>query len=87
MNANELDSKRSAKINAIRNAALGEAHTRCPTCGHGASAPYRRVSEGKIVEGCIDAFHAEALYGESLRWHTRPAAQKLRQGTLALLER
>ena len=79
------------KINAIRDAARkalgGPARDTCPSCTHGAHAPYRRQdASGKIVEGCIDAFHGPAFAGaltESSAWHMRPEAIEWRKKTLA----
>jgi hypothetical protein len=38
-----------------------------------------------VTEGCIDDSHTGHLYGESLRWHNRPAAKKLRSEAKARL--
>ncbi len=43
----------------------------CKTCGRPGSRPYRnRVLLGKIEEGCIDAFHNDAMALD--RWHNMP---------------
>lgn len=84
----------SGKINAIRNAALASLgaapHANCPTCTRIASAPYRRHDErGKVTEGCIDAFHTDALsgiIGESTAWHFRAEAVAIRRAELKALE-
>jgi hypothetical protein len=86
------DIKASAKINAIRSAArlslgMGDA-TCCPTCTRSAASPYRRQVDGKVSEGCIDAFHTPAFEGiatTSAAWHFRPEAVALRAQTLAHL--
>lgn len=51
---------------------------KCPTCTRSVFSPYRRLFNGKIVEGCIDASHDDKLYGESLRWHNRKEAKDFR---------
>jgi hypothetical protein len=59
---------------------------KCFTCGRPVDAPYRRHdARGAVIEGCIDSAHSGHLYGESLRWHMRPAAKKLRADTKARL--
>lgn len=79
------------KINAIRSAArarLGIAETgKCPTCCRDAHSPHRVISDGQVVEGCVDAAHDGKLYGESLAWHARPKAVQIRQDTLESLTR
>jgi len=59
----------------------------CTTCGHPAAAPHRRLQNGVIVEGCIDAVHSRGyLQGVSLAWHMSPAAHSIRAQTLANLK-
>ncbi len=80
-------SNTAAKINAIR-AAAGNPMVQCPTCTHAALAPYIRSVGGKVVEGCIDAFHNAASIGPAARaWHDRPEAREIRRNTLAALSR
>lgn len=80
-----------AKINAIRTKALGHEHAQCPTCCKPAAAPFRQQDgNGKIIAGCIDAFHGPALCGggstsNSAQWHMRPSAVTMRRQTLAQL--
>lgn len=51
----------------------------CPTCGRPAGSPYREYdTRGHATAGCVDDFHTGHLYGESLRWHNRPEARKIR---------
>ncbi len=55
---------------------------RCNTCVRPVASPYRRKdASGKIVEGCIDPCHEGHIFGDSLRWHMRPAAKALRKQT------
>lgn len=59
---------------------------RCNTCGRPSSAPFRRFDKsGKLTEGCIDAAHTGHVYGESLRWHNRPEAKKMRKDAVERL--
>jgi hypothetical protein len=52
----------------------------CNTCTRPVASPYRRYDQAhKIIEGCVDAAHTGHLYGESLRWHMRPAAKEIRK--------
>ncbi len=73
----------SAKILSIRTNA-GNPGVSCPTCGRNASGPYRRWDQatGRVVEGCVDAFHTGKLYGESEAWHSRKVAVAIRRETL-----
>jgi hypothetical protein len=54
----------------------------CNTCGKPATSPYRvYCNRGKVVQGCVDQFHTEALrgiIGESSFWHFRPEAKRIR---------
>ena len=53
---------------------------RCNTCTRPVASPFRRFdSNGKVIEGCVDAAHTGHIYGESLRWHMRPAAKEIRK--------
>jgi hypothetical protein len=74
------DSKTSARIVAIRDSA-GNPGTHCPCCTQPVAAPYRRVLEGRVAEGCVDAAHAE--YADA--WHDRPQARDIRARELAHL--
>lgn len=48
----------------------------CPSCGRSRCAPFRVYgTDGKAMLGCIDDYHTGHLYGESARWHSRPAAK------------
>lgn len=80
MRNSKQDATRSQRINAIR-AAAGNTMAQCPTCGRAKGAPYRAQVAGKLAYGCVDAFHAGALYGASLEWHMREEAQALRLAT------
>jgi hypothetical protein len=55
----------------------------CPICTRPAYSPYRVYDErGRVVLGCVAAFHDDALrgiVGESSRWHFRPAAKAIRR--------
>lgn len=56
---------------------------RCTTCGRPAAAPYRRIVDGRIVEGCVDAHHQTGyLQGASLAWHMQPSAHVTRKAVL-----
>lgn len=77
------------KINEIRRNA-GNPMVQCPTCCRAASLPYRRHDEGgRIVEGCIDAFHGPSLVPttSSYEWHMKPVAKALRLAELNQLKR
>ncbi len=65
-----------------------EGATHCNTCSRPVASPFRRYSQmggTKITAGCIDAAHTGHLYGDSLRWHMRPEAKKLRADAVARL--
>lgn len=92
MNAKQ-DIKVSQKINAIRKAA-GNPGCVCPLCGQKAQYPYRRFVDGKVYEGCVDAFHTEemnspaagAAYGSAtVGWHNREVARQMRKDELVHL--
>jgi len=51
----------------------------CKTCGRPLAAPYRRIVNGKIVEGCVTADHDGHLYGAAAEWHNRPVAKQIRK--------
>ena len=54
----------------------------CNTCTHSASSPYRVTDDaGRVIQGCIDAFHTGHLVpgSESERWHNRKEAMALRE--------
>lgn len=51
----------------------------CNTCVRDVRDPYRRIINGKIIEGCISSSHDGLLTGESLRWHMRPLAVAFRK--------
>lgn len=51
----------------------------CSTCGCGPSVPYRRIVDGRIIEGCVDLTHNGQLHGSSLAWHDRKSAKALRK--------
>jgi hypothetical protein len=74
---------------ADRCCTCGHAAANCCTCGHAAANPYRRIAEGKIVEGCIDATHTGHLQPTSstLAWHDRKQAVAMRRAELARLSR
>lgn len=68
--------------------AFGEIHeirqgqARCNTCGQPAGAPFRRHDpRGKVLYGCIDAFHNGHLVpcSESSFFHNQKPAQKARK--------
>lgn len=69
----------------MNNAAASETRTEtqtCNTCCGASHTPFRSYSpDGKIVHGCIDDFHTEALKGiisASASWHFRPVAKQMR---------
>lgn len=68
----------SAKINSLRQGAGNPGHS-CPLCGNAAAAPFRRLVDGVVVAGCIDAFHTD----HADAWHNRPVARQLRLEVLA----
>jgi hypothetical protein len=57
--------------------------TRCTTCCRPAAAPYRRIVEGRIVEGCVDAIHTGHLIGASRDWHETLGAYQIRENLIA----
>jgi hypothetical protein len=60
----------------------------CPTCGKGAYNPFRlHGTDGKIVAGCIDAFHDGKLVpiSTSAEWHNRKQAKEMRAESLKRL--
>ncbi len=76
----------SRKTLAIRAAAGNDCET-CPICARPANAPYRRIVDSRIVEGCIDAAHSVAhLVGDSREWHYRKVAVAHRRAVAANLE-
>lgn len=56
----------------------------CHTCTRRADAPYRVYDKsGKAIGGCVAEFHTGHVYGfESVRWHNRPEAQRVRAETV-----
>lgn len=52
----------------------------CTTCNRPANAPARRIVDGRIVEGCVDAAHTGHLIvpSDSAEWHNRPEAKAIR---------
>lgn len=81
------DQNVSAMIVAIRESA-GNPGITCPICVRIASAPYRRRNAaGRIVEGCVDAFHTGRLVTQAdSAWHDRPDAREMRVTTLKSLQ-
>lgn len=83
----------SAKINEIREATraalgLGPLKT-CPVCCQRADAPFRRHDQsGRIIHGCVDAFHTGHLVtlSSSSAWHNSTGAQEIRRQELARLK-
>lgn len=75
----QLDKEIRAAIKRGHADTTTEGAERCNTCTRPVAAPFRRYGARGIVEGCIDAAHTGHLYGESLRWHNRPEAKKLRK--------
>jgi hypothetical protein len=54
----------------------------CLTCNRPVASPWRVWdARGHILNGCVDASHTGHLtpLSESARWHTRPAAVKIRK--------
>ena len=54
----------------------------CTTCGRAAGNPSRVYdSDGRVLSGCVDAFHTGHLPGlsETLHWHNRSEAKRIRQ--------
>jgi hypothetical protein len=81
-NMNDATSSRILAIYAKN----GNPLTHCATCGRSAASPFRVFDgRGKVTAGCIDAFHSGHIYGESLTWHNRPEAKRMRKETLARL--
>lgn len=79
----------SAKTRKIR-AAHGNDCAKCPICCRPAYSPYRRLdTQGKIIEGCVDASHTgkHVPISESERWHWRPEAIEIRRAELAAISR
>jgi hypothetical protein len=54
---------------------------RCPTCLRPVNNPYRRIVDGRIVEGCIDDTHTGRIPAASNTgaWHNRPVAKAHRR--------
>ena len=48
----------------------------CSTCGQTDNRPYRNRVQGVVEEGCIDAFHNDAMRLDP--WHNRPEAKTVR---------
>ena len=42
----------------------------CKTCGQADNRPYRNRVQGVVEEGCIDAFHNDAMRLDP--WHNQP---------------
>ena len=80
----------SQKIMKIRKSA-GNIGTTCPICCRSVDDPYRRIVEGTIVEGCVDASHTDHINRlgpcNTAAWHNRPVAKKLRKDTLLYLHK
>ena len=57
----------------------------CLTCNRLPAAPYRRIVDGRTIEGCVDACHTEHVHGTSTEWHWRQDAIKIRKSTLDFL--
>ena len=60
--------------------------TTCPTCTRPSGSPFRvHDSHGKVVNGCVDAFHDDRLVKPSASafWHARPEARKIRAANKA----
>lgn len=76
----------SDEIMKIRLANGGSDQT-CPTCGRSAFAPYRRIVDGRIVEGCVDAIHSDHVtpISNSGHWHNRKEAKEIRRAELTHL--
>lgn len=70
----QLDAEIEAELERVKN-------VRCNTCTRPLASPFRRSVGGKIVEGCVDDSHTGHIYGESLRWHMRPAAKEIRKAS------
>ena len=54
----------------------------CPICTRAAASPWRVYdAHGKVVQGCVSAFHTGHLtpLSESNRWHNSAAAKKIRR--------
>ena len=73
----------SERITAIRTV-LGNPLTQCPTCCCEASNPYRRIVRGRIIVGCVDAFHTTVcrFNTTTASWHNRSVACAIRERTL-----
>ncbi len=74
-------------MNVTNHAASTDAPTfasgNCRTCGRPKAAPYRRVLDGEVTEGCIAADHD----AHPDAWHLRPRAVAHRADTAAHLAR
>ena len=79
----ERDARVSAEILASR-ANAGNPNTHCPLCVRTPSNPSRRLVDGAITEGCIDACHTGQLVStsESNHWHLRDWAIDYRRDEL-----
>lgn len=58
-----------------------KSYATCNICGRSADNPTRVYdARGKVIQGCVDAFHTGHLVtpSESAHWHNRPAAKKIR---------
>lgn len=81
------DARHCHQINAIR-AANGNPGTHCPTCARPAHDPRTRYVGGRIVEGCVDAFH----YGHVgtannvAAWYYSPDAREIRTVALRAIQ-
>jgi len=56
----------------------------CSTCGRPVGAPYRRYGpSGRVLEGCVDAFHSGNLLrdSKSAKFHARQEARAIRGET------
>lgn len=53
----------------------------CSTCIQRVQMPYRRIVDGVIVEGCVDACHGMYLERPSntFTWHMRREAKAIRK--------
>ncbi len=77
------DRRVSKQINDLRRAA-GHPMTECPTCGRSADNPYRRYHRDKLIQGCVDAYHTDALPKPSISnsWHESHSACLIREAVL-----
>ena len=69
-------------MNTIQNSVKSAFVITCRLCCRNLSSPWRVYDErGHVMQGCVSPDHTGHLVplSESLRWHNRPEAKKLRK--------